>query len=83
MGDVVAFTGEIYTRARKADDICEELTCDLVSSMSTKYGFKIDDPNFLTNIAWLIKFMKVVVDDELGLANELSRELKVVNDDKR
>ena len=78
MGDIIPFTGEFYTRARKADDICEELTAELVELMKSKYGFDVGSDEFLVNIAWLIKFIKVAVDDELGLANELSRELKVV-----
>ena len=78
MSNIIPFTGEFYSRARKADDICEELTAELVSIMQSKYGFDVSNDAFLVNIAWLIKFIKVTVDDELGLANELSRELKVV-----
>ena len=78
MGKVIPFTGEYYTRSRKADDICEELACALVEKMQTEYQFDTSKPEFLINMAWLIKFLKVVVDDELGLANDLSRELKVI-----
>lgn len=78
MGEVIPFSGEYYTKERKADDICEELTCELVESMKTKYGFNTSNPEFLINIAWLIKFMEVIIADEMGLANKLSKELKVI-----
>jgi len=76
MGDVLPFTGEFYTRTRVSEDICEDIACSIAERLKDKYNFNTEDPEFLRNMAWLIKFIQVMVDDELGLANELSKDLK-------
>ena len=76
MGKIVPFTGEFYTRERKSEEICEDIACPIASRLKTEHDFDTEDPEFLINMAWLIKFIEVIVDDKLGLANELSRDLK-------
>ena len=74
--NVVPFTGEYSTRRNRAENITEDVMAATIETLHHKHGFKTNEPEFIANIAWVMKFMKVVVDDELGLANELSRELK-------
>lgn len=77
-GKVLPFTGEYYTREKRSEEICEALVVDLVEKMRNEHNFDISNQVFLKNVTWLIKFVEVIVDDELGVANELSRELKVL-----
>ena len=76
MGDVVPFTGEFYTRHRKAEDICDDVIQAIEEKLRTEYGFDTSNETFMVNTAYLLKFIEVMVHDELGLANKLSRDLK-------
>jgi len=76
--NIVPFTGKYYTHKIRSEEICETLVVELVDRMKSDHNFDTSNKDFLKNMAWLIKFVQVVVDDELGIANELSRELKVL-----
>lgn len=63
-------------KEEQADIICEHVTTQMVETLQKNYNFNIDKDNFITNIAWVVKFIEVVVADEIGLENALSKELK-------
>lgn len=76
MGDVVPFTGEFYSISRKAEDICEDVVTDVIHKLHYEYGFQTNNPEFVKSIAWVVKFTKATIDNELGLANEISKLIK-------
>lgn len=74
--EIIQFPGKYNTREAKAGDICKDISMLIANRLRDKYNFDISKPQFMTNMAWLIKFIDVLICDEIGLANELSRELK-------
>lgn len=77
MGNVVPFTGDYYNREKRAEIICEEVASLISEKLRKEHSFNTSSNEFLTNLGWLLKFIEVTVHDELGISNELSRELKM------
>jgi len=70
--NVVEFTGEYYTTMKRSKELNEELSVMLITELQ-KLGFNTDDPQFLFDMAWVIKFLQVTLDNQLGIANDLGR----------
>ena len=70
--NVVEFTGEYYTTMKRSKEINEELSVMLITELQ-KLGFNADNPQFLFDMAWVIKFLQVTLDNQLGIANDLGR----------
>lgn len=72
MGDVVEFTGEYHTRVQKAKKLAECLSVELAQHAS-EIGIDTSNPQFVYDFAWIIKFIEVMVDNDMGVANRLSK----------
>jgi len=70
--NVVEFTGEYYTTMKRSKELNEELSVMLITELQ-KLGFNTGDPQFLFDMAWVIKFLQVTLDNQLGIANDLGR----------
>jgi hypothetical protein len=72
MDNVVEFTGEYYTRQKKSQEIVDSIALNYVD-YAEEQGFNIYDAQFVYDMAWIVKFTEALVDNQLGLANKLSK----------
>ncbi len=73
MGKVIEFTGEYYTRIKRSKKLGDILALELVTSMQEKHGIDIANEQFVYDMAWVVKFLEVLVDNQYGVANRLSK----------
>ena len=77
MKNVLEFTGEYYTRQKRSKELNEELSVQLITELQ-KLGINTDDPQFLFDMAWVVKFLQVTLDNHFGIANDLGRLMKQI-----
>ena len=75
--NILEFTGEYYTRQKRSKELNEELSVQLITEMQ-KLGINTDDPQFLFDMAWVVKFLQVTLDNQYGIANNLGRLMKTI-----
>ena len=71
MSNVIEFTGEYYTRQKRSQEFVDNIALNYVE-FAQEQGFDIYDQQFVYDMAWIVKFTEVLVDNQLGLANRLS-----------
>ena len=71
MSNVIEFTGEYYTRQKRSQEFVDNIALNYVE-YAQEQGFNIYDQQFVYDMAWIVKFTEVLVDNQLGLANRLS-----------
>lgn len=80
--NVLEFTGEYYTTMKRSKEINEDLSVLLITEMQ-KLGINTDDPQCIFDLAWVVKFMQVTLDNQLGIANDLGRLMQnITNKDE-
>ena len=80
--NVVEFTGEYYTTMKRSKEINEELSVGLILELQ-KLGINTDDPQCILDLAWVVKFLQVTLDNQLGIANDLGRLMQnITNKDE-
>ena len=77
MKNVLEFTGEDYTRQKRSKELNEELSVQLITELQ-KLGVNTDDPQFVFDMAWVVKFLQVTLDNHFGIANDLGRLMKQI-----
>ena len=77
MKNVLEFTGEYYTRQKRSKEVNEELSVQLITELQ-KLGVNTDDPQFVFDMAWVVKFLQVTLDNHFGIANDLGRLMKQI-----
>ena len=77
MKNVLEFTGEYYTRQKRSKELNEELSVQLITELQ-KLGVNTDDPQFVFDMAWVVKFLQVTLDNHFGIANDLGRLMKQI-----
>ena len=75
--NILEFTGEYYTRQKRSKELNEELSVQLITELQ-KLGINTDDPQFLFDMAWVVKFLQVTLDNHFGIANDLGRLMKQI-----
>ena len=75
--NILEFTGEYYTRQKRSKELNEELSVQLITELQ-KLGINTDDPQFLFDMAWVVKFLQVTLDNQYGIANDLGRLMKQI-----
>ena len=75
--NILEFTGEYYTRQKRSKELNEELSVLLITEME-KLGINTNDPQFMFDMAWVVKFMQVTLDNQYGIANDLGRLMKQI-----
>lgn len=75
MGDLVEFTGEYYSRTKRAKAYSEELAVALAAH-AKELGIDTNDAQFLYDFAWIVKFIEVMVDNDQGVVNRLSKMME-------
>tara|TARA_Y100000296_G_C5093972_1_gene216367 strand:- start:472 stop:732 length:261 start_codon:yes stop_codon:yes gene_type:complete len=71
MSNVIEFTGEYYTRQKRSQEFVDNIALNYVEFLQEQ-GFNIYDQQCVYDMAWIVKFTEVLVDNQLGLANRLS-----------
>ena len=77
MKNVLEFTGEYYTRQKRSNEVNEELSVQLITELQ-KLGVNTNDPQFVFDMAWVVKFLQVTLDNHFGIANDLGRLMKQI-----
>ena len=77
MKNVLEFTGEYYTRQKRSKELNEELSVQLITELQ-KLGVNTNDPQFVFDMAWVVKFLQVTLDNHFGIANDLRRLMKQI-----
>ena len=72
MGDVLEFTGEYYTRVKRSKTLADTLALDLVISMQDQHNLDISDQQFVYDMAWVVKFLEVLLDNQFVVSNRLA-----------
>ena len=75
--NILEFTGEYYTRQKRSKELNEELSVLLITEMEN-LGINTNDPQFMFDMAWVVKFMQVTLDNQYGIANDLGRLMKQI-----
>ena len=75
--NILEFTGEYYTRQKRSKELNEELSVQLITELQ-KLGINTNDPQFLFDMAWVVKFLQVTLDNQYGIANDLGRLMKTI-----
>ena len=75
--NILEFTGEYYTRQKRSKELNEELSVKLITEMQ-KLGINTNDPQFLFDMAWVVKFLQVTLDNQYGIANDLGRLMRTI-----
>jgi|TARA_R110000824_G_scaffold85333_3_gene212139 hypothetical protein len=73
--NVLEFTGEYYTTMKRSKELNEELSVLLITELQKK-GINTDDPQCILDLAWVVKFIQVTLDNQLGIANDLGRLMR-------
>ena len=81
MKNVLEFTGEYYTRQKRSKELNEELSVELITELQ-KLGVNTNDPQFVFDMAWVVKFLQVTLDNHFGIANDLGRLMKQITNDE-
>ena len=75
--NILEFTGEYYTRQKRSKELNEELSVQLITELQ-KLGVNTDDPQFVFDMAWVVKILQVTLDNHFGIANDLGRLMKQI-----
>lgn len=81
MGDLIEFTGEYYTRVKRSEEFANALSVELAQH-AAELGIDTSDPQFVYDFAWVIKFIEVMVDNDLGVANQLAKLMENARTDQ-
>ena len=73
MGDVIEFTGEYYTRQKRSKMLADTLALELVESMQNNHDMDIQSAQFIYDMAWVMKFLEVLLDNQYGVSNRLAK----------
>ena len=75
--NILEFTGEYYTRQKRSKELNEELSVQLITELQ-KLGVNTNDTQFVFDMAWVVKFLQVTLDNHFGIANDLGRLMKQI-----
>ena len=74
-GKVIPFPRPYLTTKDKSDIIVNELSLKLLDLMERE-GISTTGQDFILNMAWVVKFIEVTVDNSLGVENPLSKHIR-------
>ena len=77
--NILEFTGEYYTRQKRSKELNEELSVMLITELQ-KLGINTNDPQFVMDMAWVVKFLQVTLDNHFGIANDLGRLMRQITE---
>lgn len=76
MNNILEFTGEYYTRQKRSQEFADQLALQFVEYAQEHLDIDVQDQQFMYDMAWVMKFTEVLVDNQLGVANRLSKYME-------
>lgn len=76
MSNVIEFTGEYYTRQKRSQEFADQLALQFVEYAQEHLDMDVHNQQFMYDMAWVMKFTEVLVDNQLGVANRLSKYME-------
>jgi predicted metalloenzyme YecM len=73
MDNILEFTGEYYTRQKRSQEFADQLALQFVEYAQNHLDIDVHNQQFMYDMAWVMKFTEVLVDNQLGVANRLSK----------
>ena len=73
MDNILEFTGEYYTRQKRSQEFADQLALQFVEYAQNYLDIDVHNQQFMYDMAWVMKFTEVLVDNQLGVANRLSK----------
>jgi hypothetical protein len=74
MGIILDFPKQ-KTRAQKSKELRDQISLELVYILENN-GIKSNSTEFVYNMAWVVKFIEVLIDAEMGIPNDLSKHIQ-------
>ena len=74
-GKVIPFPRPYLTTKDKSDIIVNELSLKLLDLMERE-GISTTGQDFILDMAWVVKFIEVTVDNSFGVENPLSKHIR-------
>ena len=74
MGIVLDFPKQ-KTRAQQSKELGDAISLELVYILEN-HGIKTTSSEFVYNMAWVVKFIEVLIDSEMGVPNDLSKHIQ-------
>ena len=73
MNNILEFTGEYYTRQKRSQEFADQLALQFVEYAQEHLDIDVHNQQFMYDMAWVMKFTEVLIDNQLGVANRLSK----------
>jgi predicted metalloenzyme YecM len=73
MDNIIEFTGEYYTRQKRSQEFADQLALQFVEYAQDHLDIDVQNQQFMYDMAWVMKFTEVLIDNQLGVANRLSK----------
>ena len=73
MDNILEITGEYYTRQKRSQEFADQLALQFVEYAQNHLDIDVHNQQFMYDMAWVMKFTEVLVDNQLGVANRLSK----------
>ena len=73
MNNILEFTGKYYTRQKRSQEFADQLALQFVEYAQEHLDIDVHSQQFMYDMAWVMKFTEVLVDNQLGVANRLSK----------
>ena len=74
-GKVIPFPKPYLTTKDKSDIIVNDLSLKLLDLLETN-GIDTTRQDFILDMAWVVKFLEVTVDNSFGVENPLSKHIR-------
>ena len=74
-GKVIPFTKPYMTTKDKSDIIVNDISLALLRLLENN-GINTTSQDFILDMAWVVKFLEVTVDNSLGVENPLSKHIR-------
>ena len=73
MNNILEFTGKYHTRQKRSQEFADQLALQFVEYAQEHLDIDVHNQQFMYDMAWVMKFTEVLVDNQLGVANRLSK----------
>ena len=73
MNNILEFTGKYYTRQKRSQEFADQLALQFVEYAQEHLDIDVHNQQFMYDMAWVMKFTEVLIDNQLGVANRLSK----------
>jgi hypothetical protein len=77
MGKVIPFPKQ-PTQRERAQDLSNDISLDIINLLEG-YNINTASDSFCYDMAWVVKFIEVMVDNQFGLENDLAKHLQQFN----